>query len=344
MPSIVHSFLRGLLAPERGLRILLPVLATAILVVLPGISAAQGDAAWENPALAISTFAQSTFYQGFSFPRGVAVDKGGNVYVADYGNNRIVRVAASGKSSSIDAIIDSPGAIAIGATGKIYFSGFGTVVWAFKGYDESYSGYGVFSAEPGAAPQFADAYAANNNCPDKSFTIARTYVCPYRHYGAAINGLALSGGEDEFKNPWFFASLSSGDLKVASASPSPTYDTNLLEYFAPNFSPRGIAFDIAGNFYVVDGTFYQVWKVTPGGVWSKVGSGYNRPEGVAVDSAGNVFVADFGNNRVVEVSAAGMQTAFGTGLSGPTGVAVFKGAKEQIFVTDSGNNRVVEFE
>lgn len=48
--------------------------------------------------------------------------------------------------------------------------------------------------------------------------------------------------------------------------------------------------------------------MTPKGVWSRVGSGYNRPEGVAVDSSGNVLVTDRGSNQAVEVTPAGVRT------------------------------------
>ncbi len=320
------------------------LLLTAGMLAWPLVAVAQDDSRNETQPQTASAWTQSTFHTGVKMPRGLAVDKDGNVFVADWGNNRIVKVASNGNSATVAASIKNPSAIALDATGRMYISGVGTatVLPPIEPDKTLETGYRVFSGLPGKPLSFADIYEGDN-CHEQGST--HNYSCEYTLRGATINGIALSGKSDANGNPYFYLSLGNGSIVSQSAIDAAFGDgQDDLDYLEPSFIPKGITFDASGNFYVVDGTFYQVRKVTPAGVWSRVGSGYNRPEGVAVDEAGNVFVADFGNNRVVEVTPAGVQTVLGTGLLGPTAVAVYNGVRESVFVSDSDNNRVVELE
>jgi sugar lactone lactonase YvrE len=120
------------------------------------------------------------------------------------------------------------------------------------------------------------------------------------------------------------ASNSSGDGGLATA--------------ASINNPRGIVFDVSGNYYVVDGYGCRVRKVThsTGYITTVAGTGscsYNgdgakgtaaslqSPWGVAVDSSGNIYIADTGNHRVrlVTSSTGIITTVAGTGTSGYTG-------------------------
>ena len=68
-------------------------------------------------------------------------------------------------------------------------------------------------------------------------------------------------------------------------------------------SPRGLAFDSAGNLYVSNaanaGTGNNtIEKFTPGGVGSLfASSGLSTPEGLAFDSAGNLYASNIGNGN-----------------------------------------------
>jgi len=129
----------------------------------------------------------------------------------------------------------------------------------------------------------------------------------------AGNGLATGGGD--------------GGLAVGAS----------LDY------PAGLAFDSAGNLYIVDSYASNVRKVAPDGIITTVagdqGAGgfagdggpatsalLTNPSGIAVDKSGNIYISDTGNQRVRMVSAgSGIITTIAgsstTGLSGDGGPA-----------------------
>jgi len=63
----------------------------------------------------------TVFASGFNQPKGVAVDGAGNVYVADYGNNAIMKIpAAGGTPVSIGAGFYHPNSVAVDTAGNVY--------------------------------------------------------------------------------------------------------------------------------------------------------------------------------------------------------------------------------
>ena len=103
-------------------------------------------------------------------------------------------------------------------------------------------------------------------------------------------------------------------------------------------SPTNLAVDSVGNVYVADRNNNKIKKVTPAGIITEIGNGFNRPFGVAVDSVGNVYVADTYNHKVKKVTPSGIITENGSGFSYPAGIAV--DSVGNIYIRDSGNNKV----
>ena len=123
--------------------------------------------------------------------------------------------------------------------------------------------------------------------------------------------------------------------------------------------PSGLATDLAGNLYIVDGGNQRIRKVSPNGIITTVaGNGvagfsgdggpatsaslhFNRYTGnCAVDNAGNLYIPDTDNGRVRKVDPSGIITSVVTGLRDPDGVAA--DAAGNLFITDSSNDQILK--
>jgi len=102
-------------------------------------------------------------------------------------------------------------------------------------------------------------------------------------------------------------------------------------------SPRNVAVDAAGNIFVADSYYHQVFRVSAAGTITVVaGNGrqgfsgdggpatqaqLDTPWGMVVDAAGNLFIADSANGRIRKVTPGGDISTVAL-ISGPTGMAI----------------------
>jgi cysteine-rich repeat protein len=133
--------------------------------------------------------------------------------------------------------------------------------------------------------------------------------------------------------------------------------------------PRGVATDVDGNIFLVDGDRVRRIDVRSGAITTVAGTGVNgysgddgqatgaqlnQPSGVAVDGRGYLYIADSRNQRIRQVDGNGVITTIaGTGVAGfygdgvkasnaqmynPAGVAV--DGRGNVFFADQYNDRV----
>lgn len=305
-------------------------------------------------------------------PCGVAVDSAGNLYIAEYYNNRIRKVSGSvistvaGKGTqgfsgdsgpAASAQLNNPFAVAVDGSGNLFIADYGNdrIRRVSAGTIATVAGSGTsgFAGDNGSAlsaqmsgpsgvalDSSGDVYVAdlgNNRIRRVSGTGG----------SAAITTVAGSG------NAGF-----SGD-----AGPSTSAQLN---------QPAGVAVDSAGNLYIADSGNNRVRKVTglPGSpaITTVAGNGsagssgdggaatsaeLSQPMAVALDSTGNIYIADTGNSRVRKVAGTTITTIAGTGTPGfggdkgaataaqlrrPAGVAV--DGSGNVYIADTGNHRI----
>ena len=285
----------------------------------------------------------------FSDPEGVAVDRAGNVYVADALSDTVRKVTPAGV---VTTLAGSPG---------VYGSADGT----------------------GAAAQFntpsgvATDGAGNVYVADWLNQIIRK-ITPAGVVTTLAGTAGMSGSADgtgaaaRFYEPEAVATDGAGNVYVADGS------NNVVRKITPDGTvttlagtaavtgsadgtgaaagfnnPSGVTTDSAGNAYVAD-TFNDIIRaITPAGVVTTVagaaglpgstdGAGaaarFDVPTGVATDSAGNVYVADsgiehlpcmmcydVGNHVIRKITPAGVVTTL-AGTAGMSGSADGTGA------------------
>jgi hypothetical protein len=269
---------------------------------------------------------------GLKYPYDVAVDGSGGLYVADFGNNRVLHFPAgnttadtvygqgpsgnsfttnSANSGGVSATtMNAPYAVAVDGNGGFYVADYyNSRVLHFS------SGSAVADAVYGQPNLTSN--AANNGG-----VTASTMNSPA---GVAVDGV--------------------GGLYVAD------FDNNRVLYF-PYDSGKHRASTTASVVYGQSGSFTSNTN-NNGGV--SAGSFFG-PEGIAVDGNGGFYVTDYFNSRVLHFAAGSTAadavygqpnfTSHGvgggtTGLNGPTGAAV--AGNGDLYVADYQNNRVLHF-
>lgn len=291
----------------------------------------------------------------FNGPTGLAVDTGGNVYVADFTNNMVREITPAGvvttlagsgipgaaNGPGINASFYRPAGVALDASGNVYVTDSGNNLIREVGAN-------------GTVTTFAGAGTAG--FANGSAGVA-TFISPQ---GIAIDALGNVYIADNGSN--IIRKISAAGMVTTIAGKADSTGTsNGIDSLATFNEPTGIAVDATGNIYVADFGNNLIRKISPGGsVTTLAGSGaagyangaggkalFNGPAGIAVDATGNVYVTDFGNNVIREVSPAGVVTTMGNGLgksfkkytfTEPYGIAL--DAEGNIYVSVYGNNTV----
>ena len=264
--------------------------------------AGSGTAGYTN---ATGTAAQ------FNYPRGIAVDGAGNVYVGDTANHVIRKITAAGVVTTLAgsgtagntngtgaaAQFNLPRGVAVDASGNVYVADENnhvirkitsagvvtTLAGQFSGYQNS------------AVATTARFYSPYDVAVD---TAGNVYVADYgneaiRKITPAGAVTTLAGSQEGFQNVGYIDSTGTGVLFRA---------------------PVGVAVDAAGVLYVADHNNNVIRTISPAGTVATLagstagytnGNGataqFSRPSGVAVDAAGSVYVNDGQNNVVRKI-------------------------------------------
>lgn len=110
--------------------------------------------------------------------------------------------------------------------------------------------------------------------------------------------------------------------------------------FASGFiRPLDVAFDSAGNLFVVDYNPLErvgpaaIFKITPNGTQTIFAWGVSYPSYLAVDNSGNVFLADYEQGVIYRYKPNGSRATFASGLYHPVGMACDRSGN--LFVADN---------
>ena len=294
-------------------------------------------------------------------PAAVALDPSGNVYVADYYNN-VVRKVAGGiittvagspqgfigdNGAAINALLLAPTYTATGPSGETYVvdSDHNVVRKVVNGVITTVAGTGV----PNYTGDNGPAISATLNAP----------------WGVAV---------DSAGNLYIADAGNNVIRKVAGGVITTIAGTGVAAYTGDNgaatsatlFSPSGIALNPLGNLYIADFGNNAVRLLANGVITTVAGNGiagYTAdgvaatssslagPVDVKLDAAGNLYIADQSNDRIRMVTNGIISTFAGNGtatfggdngpatsaqLNGPSGVALDPAGN--LIIADTRNN------
>ncbi len=240
----------------------------------------------------------------------VAVDKFGNVFLADAGNNRVRKV-------TLDGVINT-----IAGTGVPGYNGDGIAATAAQ----LNSPYGVVVDDTGNI-YIADCYNYRIRKVDTSgiiSTIVGTGISGYNGDGGMANAAQihhpLSLDIDGLGNLVFTDSGRirkidlSGTISTIAGNGIPGYSGDGGSATAAQISPVAVAIDDLGNLFCAEFSANRIRKVSSDGTINTIaGTGFQNyngdgvppifanlwwPSGVALNFFGDIFVGDAGNCRI----------------------------------------------
>jgi tripartite motif-containing protein 71 len=265
-------------------------------------------------------------------PKGIAATSGGNLWVADTGNNRMQKFGPTGGlinvitgETTVAGRMKEPSSIAMGPDGSIWVADSG---WnRIERWTPTLELQLVCGGEGTADGQFQRLGALDVDAQGNVWAadITANHVQELNEAGTSIAQFGVSGSR-------------AGQFSLSS--------------------PTGLTTDSKGNVWIADGNNNRVqkWATRPGAAsyassFGSTGTGngqFGHPAGIATNAEGSIWVVDENNKRVEKFNEAGQYLssfgAPGTGngqFSRPTDLAL--DSKGNIWVTDAGNNRVEEF-
>lgn len=272
-------------------------------------------------------------------PYGLAVDRDGNLYIADLGNARIRRVSADGIISTVagggilapnegraptEVALIRPRNVAIDFYGTLYFTDFG----AHRAYQLRESGMLGVVAGTGAAGFSGDGGPAVRAQLDSPAGIV---VDP------SGNVLIADSANGRIRKVWRGAIATLADSGVPGAAPA-----------IPVRTPAGLALDPDGSLFIADIGGNQILRVTPALAVTPVAQ---PARDLVIDAQGNLYTCSgpliyrrprSGSPILIAGSYAGNYTGDNAAgrarLQDPSAVA--RDLAGNLYVADTGNHRI----
>ena len=288
----------------------------------------------------VSTIAGDGTNAQFNYPRGVAVDPFGNVFVADTNNHRIRRIDAAGVVSTfagtgiagfadstnpLTAQFNEPLGITTDAAGNVFV------------VDSQNYRIRKIAASDGRVTTLYPSVSFGLNVPMslvfdsqgnlfvggvfdlvKIFPNGSSSVFPrLPALGGVQSGVYSGIAVDTNDNVFLVDNGTNAIWKITTTGQASLFAGGPSEPLSPggNFA---IATDTANNIYVAHNSLNNILKIVPSGVVETVTRGgrgfldgpaktaqFYNPQGIATNAAGNVFVADSANDRIRKIAVAG---------------------------------------
>ncbi|MEU2458261.1 RICIN domain-containing protein [Streptomyces sp. NPDC012473] len=251
-------------------------------------------------------------------PREVVVDRTGTVYVADAANNRIRKIAADGKISTVagtgvagsggdngpaaSAQLNMPYGVAVDGTGVLYIAEFGghrIRKVAADGKITTFAGTGV----PGSG---------GDGGPAGSAQLSRPYAVAVDRDGALYISDSWNHRVRRVASDGKISAVAGTGTAGFAGDDGPATEAQLNR-------PYGMVVDAAGTLYISEHSNHRVRRVASDGKISTVaGTGtagfagddgpatsakLNGPFGLAVDCVDTLYIADYSNHRIRRIAS-----------------------------------------
>ena len=257
-----------------------------------------------------------------NYPRDVAIDPSGNLYIADASNHCIRKVNSSGTISTFaghcgtsgytgdggaatSAYLFNPGGVALDGAGNLYIA------------DTNNNVVRMVSGSTGNISRVAGNYTATFAGDGGAATSASLNLPGFVAIDAAGNFYISDVANARVR----MVTVSTGVITTFAGNGTAGYNGDGIAATSAEInSPGRLAFDAAGNLYIPEKANHRIRMVSAStsnistvagtGTQSYSGDGgaatsatLNQPNGALVDAAGDLYIADYGNSRIRVVNA-----------------------------------------
>ncbi len=258
---------------------------------------------------------------GLTAPWGIGIDAAGNLYIGDYGNNRVRKISTAGIITTFagtgsvgfsgdggpatDARFNGPEGIVVDDSGNVYIVDNGNDRIRkvnTSGIISTVAGNGghTFSGDGGPATA-ASLFAPDGMGVDRNGNI---YICDAgNHRVRMVNTAGI------------ITTIAGNGTAASTGDGGPATDASVWQ-------PCDIAVDRAGLVYFSQFLGHKVSKIDAAGIITTVagtGTGsyggddgpatdamLNKPSGLHMDSVGNLYISDWNNMRIRKVYPSGI--------------------------------------
>ena len=217
----------------------------------------------------------------FHFPKEVAVDASGHIYVADASNNRIVRMddmsganwTSLGSYGNGANQFSNPFGVAVDGTGRIY----------------------VADASNNRIVRMDDMTGTNWTALGSPGTGINQFIAP--------TGIVVDASGHIYTADQNSRIVRMDDMNGTNWNTLGSLGTGIRQFN----NPIGLALDASGHIYIADSNNNRIVRMNDmsGAGWITLGSSgsginqFNNPWGIAVDATDSIYVADGSNSRIV---------------------------------------------
>jgi trimeric autotransporter adhesin len=304
-------------------------------------------------------------------PRNLAFDSSGDLYISDFGGQRVYRIGMGGSVTIIAgtgiagasgdngaaflAQLNSPAGLAFDSQGILYIADSGnhlvrkvalglisSFARAATPTGLAFDGLGTLYIADTSAGNIAEIPVVGSPSSIAVAAVDVSFSSGAGLYASALNQAVLVNGK--------------GAPNIVAGGGSMAYGDNGPAVQARLNHPAGVSMDAAGNVYIADRDNNRIRRIDPEGIITTVaGTGtagnlgdgglaisaqLSGPESVTVDSSGNLYIADTGNQRVRKVTPAGeISAATNLGLLSP--VYAIANGSGTLYIADAGAGKIL---
>jgi IPT/TIG domain len=242
-----------------------------------------------------TTYKPTVFATGFDYPQHIAMDGNGNLYVADHGSAKILKVSSGGTVSTFASGFQVIVGVTVDAAGNVYVgsntSGSSSTIYQINstGVADSLAYIDGFVWGLTSDPQ-GNIYVLSQDMTSSLANVTKVSPAGVENNVASNVGQSLGLGIVWAPSGVLYVAQGGNGFSGSITEITTGGAVSSMTLSGPStFAPAGITLDGGGHLYATSQSDSSVYKVSTGGRAEVIATGFYSPYGIVLDKAGNVY-------------------------------------------------------